>query len=109
MQTYQAKFGTLLPSLASRVTVYVLKNDPSMLISEKIFGSPRLGGSASVALPGIDTIEVDRAGGVLTLSYRDVMADLGGILVNRLPLTQRKNLRLVAGGNLSYWQLQGSQ
>jgi esterase/lipase superfamily enzyme len=107
---YRQSFGMLLPGLANRVTVYTSKTDPTMLISERIHGSPRVG-SDLVVLPGIDTIEVVRAGAsfIGSLSERSILADLHALFVNRLPPSQRANLRMVQNNNISYWQLEGSQ
>jgi esterase/lipase superfamily enzyme len=102
---YLDKFSQLLPSLAARNTMYLSKEDKSVLISETLHGGRRLGG-ATLVVPGIDTIDVSQVNGSGEISGK-FLTDLYQLMIKRLPPNERTGLRMSQAGVNSYWTLDG--
>lgn len=95
---------------ASRVTLYASSNDEALRVSREIHGYPRAGDSGRnvVVMPGMDTIDVSTVDtSLIGHSYYGsndtVLGDLIDLINQSKPPHERRWLRPVRAGELSYW------
>ncbi|NNJ51434.1 MAG: alpha/beta hydrolase [Gammaproteobacteria bacterium] len=101
----------LIRPLARNITVYVSNKDSALAVSRQLHGYPRLGeaGTHLEGMIGIDIIDMSDipvrypSGHVYHLYHAGAVADLGALLKDGKPASQRNNLKQI-GENI--WSLQ---
>lgn len=108
---FRRNLAPAVAKTADRVTLYASSNDEALAASKAIHGYRRAGDSGDqvVIVPGVDTINVSDIDTSLTGhcyygSNRTVLADLFELIHGSKPPDQRKWLRSMQLGLLTYWK-----
>jgi len=108
---FRRDLAPAIVNVADRVTLYASSNDEALAASKAIHGYRRAGDSGDrvVIVPGVDTIDVSDIdtsliGHCYYGSNKTVLADLFELIHGSKPPDQRKWLRSMQLGVLTYWK-----
>ena len=108
---FRRDLAPAIVNVASRVTLYASSNDEALIASKAIHGYRRAGDSGEnvVVISGVDTVDVSDIdtsfiGHCYYGSNRTVLADLFELIHGSTPPGQRKWLRSMQAGALTYWK-----
>ncbi len=109
-EIFKRDLAPALTRSARRVTLYASSNDQALVASKKVHGYPRAGESGPdlVVLPGVETIDVSTLDtSLLGHSYYGssdpILLDIGQLIHDALPASERPFLLPRPYGQLTYW------